>query len=184
MSPEIKEDSDCFLTVSFHIRLIRLCTTDIKGLLRDSYGFIVLGFPFFGGFSSFCHFLYKISVLGTASASFYVHALNSNLPCWLCGYLIIKKKIYFIRIDPLIHRIFLHCATNLKYTQHDLTLQGINAVFFSCVYLCARGVAGTSPGSRCLCWTVGALCGQSTTAVVVTEAFAVFFTNLGKEIIW
>lgn len=25
MSPEIKEDSDCFLTVSFHILLIRLC---------------------------------------------------------------------------------------------------------------------------------------------------------------
>lgn len=25
MSPEMKEDSDCFLTVSFHIRLMRLC---------------------------------------------------------------------------------------------------------------------------------------------------------------
>jgi hypothetical protein len=25
MSPEMKEDSDCFLTVSFHILLIRLC---------------------------------------------------------------------------------------------------------------------------------------------------------------
>lgn len=32
MSPEIKEDSDCFLTVSFHILLIRLCQIN-KGQL-------------------------------------------------------------------------------------------------------------------------------------------------------
>lgn len=35
MSPEIKDDSDCFLTVSFHILLIRLCVPEeYRALVR------------------------------------------------------------------------------------------------------------------------------------------------------
>lgn len=41
MSPEIKEDSDCFLTVSFHILLIRLCQVNkgygIRTLKKPAY---------------------------------------------------------------------------------------------------------------------------------------------------
>lgn len=34
MSPEMKEDSDCFLTVSFHILLMRLCVERKEPLIR------------------------------------------------------------------------------------------------------------------------------------------------------
>jgi len=36
MSPEMKEDSDCFLTVSFHIRLMRLCVEKKAATDQDS----------------------------------------------------------------------------------------------------------------------------------------------------
>lgn len=37
MSPEMKEDSDCFLTVSFHIRLMRLCWDRKDATDQDCY---------------------------------------------------------------------------------------------------------------------------------------------------
>ncbi len=36
MSPEMKEDSDCFLTVSFHIRLMRLWVERKAAIDQDS----------------------------------------------------------------------------------------------------------------------------------------------------
>lgn len=36
MSPEMKEDSDCFLTVSFHIRLMRLCAGERRAIDQGS----------------------------------------------------------------------------------------------------------------------------------------------------
>lgn len=48
MSPEIKDDSDCFLTVSFHIRLMRLCEQR-KAVIDQGFNIVPLLFKASGG---------------------------------------------------------------------------------------------------------------------------------------
>lgn len=76
MSPEIKEDSDCFLTVSFHILLIRLCQVN-KG-----YGIRTLKKPAYLPLGSFFPFLHAQT---NRSMATHTHLNTKSIRLRWCG---------------------------------------------------------------------------------------------------
>lgn len=84
MSPEMKEDSDCFLTVSFHIRLMRLC---VEKKATTDQG------------STWCRCFSWLLVPGIE---------------WLCAFVIQKRTCIHDSTDSLHGGVFvLQCAIDL-----------------------------------------------------------------------
>lgn len=80
MSPEMKEDSDCFLTVSFHIRLMRLWgQREKQPLISHSRPFSPENHVAVWGFDSSLHLRTRFSLLTTWSRSAKTYGHSENL---------------------------------------------------------------------------------------------------------